>query len=150
MAFFGGKLWRKKNCAVIFCCGTVLKGEITSPIYLCNLVEIVKFGWNCEIWSKLWNLVDFWLKLWNSNFYTCCFDCRRLQATQYFTDMEYWDVCFLMLNIIRTGTHGDRISLGTHFSNFVTWKLMFSIWRQNVNNITSKNEFWFLSCISMI
>ena len=117
---------------------------------LWNLVEIVKFGRNCEIWSKLWNLVDFWLKLWNSNFYTCCFDCRRLQATQYFTDMEYWDVCFLMLNIIRTGTHGDRISLGTHFSNFVTWKLMFSIWRQNVNNITSKNEFWFLSCISMI
>ena len=41
---------------------------------LWNLVEIVKFGWNCEIWLKLWNLVEFvkfgwnceiWSKLWN-------------------------------------------------------------------------------------
>ena len=25
---------------------------------LWNLVEIVKFGWNCAIWLKLWNLVE--------------------------------------------------------------------------------------------
>ena len=32
-AFLGGKLWKNWNCAVIFCRGRVLKGEITSPIY---------------------------------------------------------------------------------------------------------------------
>ena len=41
---------------------------------LCNLVEIVKFGRNYEIWWKLWNLVGIvkfsgkcviWWKLWN-------------------------------------------------------------------------------------
>ena len=33
-AFLWGKLWKNWNCAVIFCHGRVLKGEITSPIYL--------------------------------------------------------------------------------------------------------------------
>ena len=41
---------------------------------LWSLVEIVKFGWNCEIWSNLWYLIEImkfgrnceiWLKLWN-------------------------------------------------------------------------------------
>ena len=32
-AFLWGKLWKNWNCAVIFCRGRVLKGEITSPIY---------------------------------------------------------------------------------------------------------------------
>ena len=34
LAFLWGKLWKNWNCAVIFCHGRVLKGEITSPIYL--------------------------------------------------------------------------------------------------------------------
>ena len=33
-AFLWGKLWKNWNRAVIFCHGRVLKGEITSPIYL--------------------------------------------------------------------------------------------------------------------
>ena len=32
--FLWGKLWKNWNCAVIFCHGRVLKGEITSPLYL--------------------------------------------------------------------------------------------------------------------
>ena len=34
IGFFVGLALKKLNCAVIFCHGRVLKGEITSPIYL--------------------------------------------------------------------------------------------------------------------
>ena len=88
---------------------------------LLGLVEIVKFGWNCEIWSNLWYLIeimkfgwncDIWLKLWN-----------LVEIVKFGGNCEIWWKLWTSVNICEhLGTSGNiwehlgtsRKLIGTH------------------------------------